>query len=205
MCIRKFLLSLLHKKSSLRKPTPEEAVEETMSQKDIITLQYKNAVEFGKFSFELEEKRGESLILHSGHMLTAFSLYSAALLTLLGALLNNDIISRTHLFIASTCIAIPLILSLVFTMLAQWRFKYNTFGDADEFRLEFERDSDHHREQYQFDYQFIMQLHDVQCSKTTLNNKRLFCVRAAMVCFFLSLTTLITAYIILSILYTKGV
>lgn len=205
MCIKKFFLSLLHKKSSLRKPTPEKIVEETMSQKDIITLQHKNAVEFGKFSFELEEKRGERLILHSGHMLTAFSLYSAALLTLLGTLLNNDIISRTHLFIASTCIAVPLVLSLTFTMLAQWRFKYNTLKDAEEFRLAFYGDSLNYREQYQFDYQFIMQLHDVQSSKTTANNKRLFCVRAAMVCFFLSLTMLITAYTILSILYTKGV
>lgn len=207
MCIRKFLLSLLccpKRKAAKQKPQGEVEVKDDISQKDIVAIQLKNAVEFGKFSFELEEKRGESLIVHSGHMLTAFSLYSAALLMLLDSLISNAIISRTHLFIASTCIAVPLIFSLVFTMLAQRRFKYETLIDADSFRKKFKKDTEHHREQYQFDFQFIAQLHKVQESKKEMNDKRLFYIRVAMLCFFVAIAFLVVAYIILSVLYTKG-
>ena len=123
------------------------------NQQNLISLQYKNAVEFGKFSFDLEEKRGQSLITHSGHMLTASSLFSAALLTLLSALLADGFISRTHLFIASTSIAVPLIISLIFTLLAQWRFKYQTPVNTRVFVEEFTKDPKNYCEQYQFDFQ----------------------------------------------------
>ncbi|MBO5891213.1 MAG: hypothetical protein J6Q30_00660 [Oscillospiraceae bacterium] len=205
MSIGKFFKSLFCSRkdtSKSHKPAPDNVAQ---ASKDIVNLQQQNAVAFGKFSFELEEKRGESLIAHSGYLLTAFSLYSAALLTLLGSLLSNAIVSRTHLFIASTCIAAPLILSLVFTMLAQWRFRYNTLIDGAAFRKEFEQDPKNYCEQYQFDYQFIIQLHKVQVSKKNINNKRLFCIRVAMICFLLSVVILIAFYIYLSVVYTKGV
>ena len=203
MCALKFPLLCKQKKKSLyAKPTSEEISCKNLSHKDIIALQHKNAVDFGKFSFELEEKRGESLIAHSGHMLTAFSLYSAALLTLLGSLLSNEIISRTHLFVSSACIAVPLICALVFTMLAQWRFKYETLIDAEEFRTAFVLDSAHYQEQYQFDFQFITQLHQVQQSKAKMNNKRLLCIRVAMICFFFSIGMLVVDYVVLSFIYT---
>lgn len=207
MCIRKVLRSLLcfpKGKAAIQKSKTEAVAKNEVSPKDVVALQLQNAVEFGKFSFELEEKRGESLIVHSGHMLTAFSLYSAALLTLLGSLLNNAIISRTHLFIASTCIAVPLILSLVFTLLAQRRFKYETLIDADGFRAKFAEDTNHHCEQYQFDFQFITQLHAVQESKKRMNDKRLFCIRMSMLWFLTAIAVLVAAYIILSVIYTKG-
>lgn len=206
MCTLKFPLSCKSKRKSFSaKTTSEKTSCKNLSQKDIIALQCKNAVEFGKFSFELEEKRGESLIANSGHMLTAFSLYSAALLTLLGVLLGNAIISKTHLFIASTCIATPLTLALAFTILAQWRFKYKTLIDAAAFKAAFEKESENYCEQYQFDYQFIIQLHKVQSTKRIVNNKRLFCIRAAMICFLLSVALLIVFYISFSVIYTKGV
>ena len=207
MCIWKSLLLLFNnkKKPSTPKPTPNEIFHNNNTPKDIISIQHKNAVEFGKFSFELEEKRGESLIANSGHMLTAFSLYSAALLTLLGVLLNNSIISRTHLFSASTCIAAPLVLALVFTILAQWRFGYKTLIDATAFKAAFEKESKNYCEQYQFDYQFIIQLHKVQSSKKNVNDKRLFFIRAAMICFLLSVSILVAFYISFSVIYTKGV
>ena len=41
-------------------------------------LKIKNALNFGRFSLELEEKREQSIITQSSHMLTAFSLFSAA-------------------------------------------------------------------------------------------------------------------------------
>ena len=43
-------------------------------------LRLKNVVEFAQFSYELEDKREQSLITQSGQMLTAFSVTSAALL-----------------------------------------------------------------------------------------------------------------------------
>lgn len=207
MRIRKLLCLLLRcpkKKTASQKVVAEEAVPESVVQKEFVTLQHKNAVEFGKFSLELEEKRGESLITHSGHMLTAFSLYSAALLTLLAALLNDGFISRTHLYMASTGIAFPLVFSLVFTMLAHWRYKYEILIDGEAFRKIFSNESEFYREQYQFDYQFIYQLQLVQKSMETVNDKRLKYIKAAMLCFFVSIAMLFIFYVILSFLYTRG-
>ena len=43
-------------------------------------LRAHNVLEMGKFSYELEEKREQSLITQSGQMLTTFSIASAAML-----------------------------------------------------------------------------------------------------------------------------
>ena len=192
------------KKTISQKPMSTNQQKAAPNQKDLVALQYRNAVEFGKFSFELEEKRGQSLITHSGHMLTAFSLYSTALLTLLAALLSDGFISRTHLFVASTSIAIPLVISLIFTMLAQWRFKYQAPVNAKVFAEAFSKDPKNYCEQYQFDFQFVVQLQQIQDSKKRKNDKRLFHVRMATLFFFISIIALVLSYVYLSVLYTKG-
>ena len=48
---------------------------------DLDALRMKNVFEFGKFSFELEEKREQGILNQSGQMLTAFSLFLILSLT----------------------------------------------------------------------------------------------------------------------------
>ena len=59
----------------------KKALEET-------SLRLKNVVELGKYSFDLEEKREQSLISQSGQILTAISLFSAGILMALPILLT---------------------------------------------------------------------------------------------------------------------
>lgn len=46
---------------------------------DEVTLRKRNIVELGKFSYDLEEKREQSILSQANQMMTAFSIYSAAL------------------------------------------------------------------------------------------------------------------------------
>ena len=105
------------------------------------TLRKRNIVEIGKFSYDLEEKREQSILSQANQMMTAFSIYSAALLMVLPILIDETVIPHSRLLIASIHLFLPLIASLVLAVLAQWRFSYQTMKTAQEFQEEIEADA----------------------------------------------------------------
>ena len=85
----------------------------------------------GKFSYELEEKREQSLILQSGHMLTGFSIIFVMLLAVIPILLNYTQISNKVVFLLLGISLFFLIFGLLFTIAAQWRYDYLGLDDIE--------------------------------------------------------------------------
>ena len=102
-------------------------------EQDLEALRMKNVREFGLFSFELEEKREQSILNQAGQMLTAFSLFSAAILMALPLVADYTNVPDGQAFCLAVVVLAPLIASLVLAILAQWRFKYQAIKNAEEF------------------------------------------------------------------------
>lgn len=189
-------MKLITKIKNLLFPTQQDILET-----DTNALRLTNAVEFGRFSFELEEKREQSLITQSGHMLTAISLYSAALIMLLPLVVELQCVSSPYLWGASATIFLPLLVGFVCTLLAQWRYKYDTLIDGKAFLQHFESDasSGYYKDQSDFDYQWTEQLSAVQSSKTRVNHIRCRLIKVGMISFLVSVVFLLIAWLIIVI------
>ena len=83
----------------------------------------RGTVDFGKFSYNLQEKREESLINQSGKMLTAYPVTMAILTWLIP---KTAVVSMYILFFGLT-------LSLIFAILAGWRFKNRRMPGIESF------------------------------------------------------------------------
>ena len=172
-------------------PDPE-SIEQT-------ALRLKNIVEFAKFSYELEDKREQSLINQSGQMLTAFSVASAALLMAIPILIEQTGINK-HMILTTAGIVLTLmIISMVFAMVSQWRFKYITMMNGEELLQKIEADKSHHLFQPQYDYQWVDQLKAIQDSKKKNNDKRYLLIHASMIVFFAAVATLVICSIIIAL------
>ena len=169
----------------------KKALEET-------SLRLKNVVELGKYSFDLEEKREQSLISQSGQILTAISLFSAGILMALPILLTYTSIPESRLMLVAGITGLSIIISLFLSIMTQWRFRYLSLMTAEEFRTETEEDADHYQFQFQYDYQWIQQLSSIQKAKRINNNKRVRFLMASMV-FFLIGVTIFAAGIIVAL------
>ena len=187
------------KKPNCKRPCSSATVE---SENCADALRLSNAVAFGRFSFELEEKREQSLIAQSGHMLTAISLYSAALIMILPLVSNLSCINKSYLCGAAATIFCPLIVGFICILLAQWRYKYHTPIDGKSFLDAFESDASNgfYKTQSDFDYQLIEQLHTTQSSKKRVNDIRLRFIKAAMISFLISIGFLIIAWLVITII-----
>ena len=124
-------------------------------EQDPEALRMKNVREFGLFSFELEEKREQSILNQAGQMLTAFSIFSAAILMALPLVADYTNVPDGQAFCLAVVVLAPLIASLVLDILAQWRFKYQAIKDAEEFETELYRNRDAYKEQYAYDWQWV--------------------------------------------------
>ncbi|HCC34346.1 MAG TPA: hypothetical protein DEQ02_01425 [Ruminococcaceae bacterium] len=154
-----------------------------------------NVKEFGKYSFELEEKREQSLINQSTQMVTAFSVFSIAIYTLLPVFQNIPIIPFFKLLFCVGIVTIFLLASLVLAVLVQWRFKYYTMKNIEEFYKSVNEEHENYTTQAQFDIQWKDQLKDIHLSKFKLNNRRVKLIKASMVLFFIAVGTVILSVI----------
>ena len=124
-----------------------------VSQAKLADLMMKNIVQLGKFSYELEEKREQSLIVQSSNMLTAFSVFSAVIFVVIPIIIDNTNVRVNQLLLCSAIIAFFLISSLVLAVLSQWRYKYKTMTDINDFFEQINREHQNYRTQAQFDLQ----------------------------------------------------
>lgn len=137
----------------------------------------------GRYSFELEQARGESIIRQAGEMLTAFSVFSAALLMVIPILITHTCIDKIKLLTWIGIASIPLMISLYSAILAQWRFKYQSMQNAEQFRISIYKAIKKYQSQDQYHLQWIAQLTSMHESIEKNNNQRVFLVKMSMLCF----------------------
>lgn len=179
-------------------PSPSTPIEE--SNQETASMMIEEIVEFGKFSYELEEKREQSLIGQSGQMLTAFSVFSAVVLMSVPIAIDNLAVPTSMILGYSGVLFALLSSSLLLTIFAQWRFKYKTLIDVGEFYNKVNEDFLNYRKKSQFKIQWKEQLTEIQLSKKQTNNKRVKLLMISMVLFIASVLTLIAAIIHIAIL-----
>ena len=135
-------------------------------------LRASNVKEFGKFSYDLEEKREQSLINQSVQMITAFSVFTIAIFTILPVLRDIQGLSFYRLLFCTGLVVIFLLASLILAVLVQWRYKYSTMKSVDEFFRSIYDEREHYKTQEQFDIQWIEQIKQIHLSKKNLNARR---------------------------------
>lgn len=165
--------------------------------KEQTELRTKNLVEFAKYSFELEEKREQSLINQSGMLLTAFSVSSALLLMAVPILIEHTSIPKGKILLFAGIALFLMLVSMLLAVISQWRFRYVTMMNGEELLKKVEEHLESHVFQSQYDYQWIDQLKNIQNSKKKNNDRRYHFVHASMIAFLLSIICLIVfAFII---------
>lgn len=159
-----------------------------MKQDEINQVEFimKNIVDFGKFSYNLQEKREESLINQSGKMLTAYPVTMAILTWLIP---KTAVVSMYILFFGLT-------LSLIFAILAGWRFKHRRMPGIDSFFEDVENNMEKYENQYQFNAQWKNQISLLHESKKRNNDKRAIFILMSMTSFICSIIfTIFTAFV----------
>ena len=158
----------------------------------------KNIVQFGKFSYELEEKREQSLLAQSNNMLTAFSIFSAVLLLAIPIIIDNTTINIKQLLLCSSVIFFFLIISLILTIFSQWRYKYKTMATVGAFYAAVNSEYENYKNQAQFDSQWKEQLLQIQQSKKQNNDRRSKLIMASMVSFLFAIfSVFVSAFLLL--------
>ncbi|MDQ5983915.1 MAG: hypothetical protein RUMPE_00944 [Eubacteriales bacterium SKADARSKE-1] len=142
-------------------------------QQQLAEFMLSNIVEMGKFSYRLQEKREKILMNQAGLMLIAVSI-SLAVLPLL-----VPVIYIPYVFTG-------LAVSLVFTVMAGWRFKYSQMTDAGVIFDEVNKNYECYETKCQFDMQWKMQLDIIHKSKAKITDKRIRFLLASMVSFICS-------------------
>ena len=80
---------------------------------DQANMMMSNIVKLGKFSYELEEKREQSLIAQSNQMLTAFSVFSVALYMALPIIISVNTALANQVLFCAGIVSLALISSLI--------------------------------------------------------------------------------------------
>lgn len=160
-------------------------------------LKAHNVVEFGRFSYELEDKREQSILAQASQMMTAFSVCSAVLLMGLPVLLEYLKIPDAKLLVAAAICLLPLMASLLLALIAQWRFKYQTMQPIGTFQKEIENAPESYQYQAQYDCQWIYQISSLHESKKKNNDLRVRLLIASMICFIISMGILVLSALVL--------
>ena len=160
-------------------------MEQSSREKKLMT----EIVEYGKYSLDLEMKREESLIAQANQMSTIFSFSTAALYILFQIGLEYySKLSAVFLIIPVASITFFLLLSLLFSFLASWRWKQGSFYTAGEF---FNYVLHHEKQFLEKDYAFLTEWKTALTEKHSrlyaLNNRRGSFIRVSMWLFIIAL------------------
>jgi hypothetical protein len=161
------------------------------------SLRIKNTIDFGKFSYELEEKREESLIRHSNYMVAIFSVFFVALYSLFNIISKNVNIHVHWLLIGALVITIILLIGMALAVTAQWRYKYETMLTINELYSYFIKDRDNYKIQEQYDYQWIKQIDKIHKIKKSNNDKRVNLIIGSIRMFFIAIVLLFLSIVII--------
>lgn len=153
-------------------------------------------LELSKYSYDLEEKREQSILKQSGQMLTSFSIVTAILYMVLPVILQYSNHEKfKSIFVWYGIITLSFFSSLVLASLAQYRFKYKALPMADEIYI-------HIYNNWESLVNIPSQLKhwndiltDIQKSRKKINDKRVKLIKASMICFYISLFLIILGFI----------
>ena len=177
-----------------KKETPVPLTKGQIEQSDFCL---RNVVKFAKFSYKLEEKREQSIINQSGHMLMALSIVSATISMAIPILIEHTCISVHRILISAGIILVLLLTSMALAVMAQWRFKYDTMLTGEELLQKIHKDIENHQHRFQYDFQWIDQLNAIQISKKKNNDRRCKLLIASMRAFFWAVASLIICSLII--------
>lgn len=134
-----------------------------------------NVLDFGRFSYNLQEKREESLLNQAGRMITACSVTIAIFLAIMPKTSKSGIIIPF----------VGLLVSLTFAAMAGWRFKNVWMANIDEFFKDVYDHSENYKTQYQFDWQWkhqISMLHKIKLKTNRIRTLFILISMSAFVC-----------------------
>jgi len=143
-------------------------------------------IKMGKLSFELEKEREQSLIYQSGYMLTGFSIVSVMLLAAIPILLEYTKIPNQIVFLFLGLSLLFLIISLLFTIAAQWRYKSVRLDNIESIY-----NSVIHLPFNDFNNWWLGNLNKMHNEITHLNDKRADWMKISAVSFGLSIFTIL--------------
>ena len=163
-----------------------------------------NVLELSKHSYELEEKREQSLINQSSQMATVFSFISVVILMLFPVIV--DVFPNVPLGPLTILVSIILgllILSLFLALLVQWRFPYQALPAPKEILNHelSEKNIDMFNTPEQRNKAYVETLDKAWQSKRILNNRRVSFIKTSMVMCFFALALLLTSIFVAEILY----
>ena len=161
------------------------------------SLALTNIVQLGKYSLGLEQNRRDSVIKQAGDMLTAFSVFSAALLMAVPIILEHTNINHRKLMLCIGIAFIPLTASLVTAILAQWRYKYQLMQDAKTLKEYVYKNIDLYKGQEQYDLLWIDQLTQIHESIEKNNDRRVKFLVASIICFLIAIGILVGSIVVL--------
>lgn len=164
-------------------------------EEDIYDLALKNIKDFGLFSFQLEQQRELAIISQASQMLTAFSIFSAALLMLAPVLLQYTSLSAIKILLSAGISFVPLLISLCSALLAQWRYAYYTLRDIAEFKDHIYRNINDFDSQSKYYDLWSLQIAPVHAWLFKNNNRRVLLVKISMISFLIAVFILVLATI----------
>ena len=124
---------LVEKKKTLK----TSVLKRTLTQDELITLQFRYIKELSQLKYEAEEKREQNLIQQSSQMQTVFSFMTAAIFMAVPICVEFRGILSLEFFLISISITVMfLIASLVLASIAQWRWKTKTIPDVTKIKEE---------------------------------------------------------------------
>lgn len=173
------------------KPTKKHIEEQKISS------QFHYIKELSLMKYEAEEKREQNLIQQSSQMQTAFSFMTAAVFMALPICIEyRGVLSLKFFLVSTSIISVFLVASLILASIAQWRWKLESLPDISVIKDAILNNEDWESlciEHVQL-AQFVDLISKVQEHKAHLNDRRVKLIMASMICFFLSVASIITAF-----------
>lgn len=146
---------------------------------ELANLMMRNIKEIGLFSYDLEEKRENSVFALASRMTMAAIVLLSSIFVMAIAL--SEFRSWLVAPIFST------LASIVCMFMAQWRYRYEVIQDVGAFFKEVCDNQDCYVTQAQFDFQWKDQIAQIHMSKRKVNDRRVKWFTASMVLFFASI------------------
>jgi hypothetical protein len=143
-----------------------------------------NIVEFGKFSFDLENDRTK-ILAKSSHLMAILSILMVLISTYL---LKENVFKFVFLSVFGA--------GLICSLLTAFRYSYTTFENAKDFMNLVDKDVENYKDENSFKYQWVFQLEMAQKSRKRVNDIKANLINSSIILFFISLLPLILNIII---------
>ncbi len=168
-------------------------------QNQMVAAQYRYIKELAIMKYDAEERREQNLLQQSSQMQTAFSFMTAAVFMALPICIEyRGVLSLKFFLISTSFISVFLIASLITASLAQWRWKTESFPDVNVMKDAIINSSEWESlcaEHVQLAQQVEL-IGKVQTVKAKINDRRVALIMASMVCFYLSIVSIVISFVV---------